>query len=213
MNDLFERIISLSLKARLGILFAALAVVAGVFYLNFYSALEEQLSEKSVAVAKLETQVSEKQQVVGNLPRIQAEVARLKVELSKAMLELPDETEIERLLESIADKAKDSGLDVKSFKTKAEIARDFYAEKPMEIEVAGGYHQIAAFFDEVGHLDRIVNLSNLSLLRPKTDESGEVLNASMIATAFRFLPEKERPKEVSKSKRKSQPKAGKKSAE
>lgn len=213
MNEFFERVISLSFKTRLGILFAALAAVCAVFYFNFYSALEEQVAEKSTAVAKLETQVNEKQQVVANLPRIQAEVGRLKVELSKAMLELPDEAEIERLLESIADKAKDSGLDVKSFKTKPEISRDFYAEKPMEIEVAGGYHQIASFFDEVGHLDRIVNLSNLSLQRPKSDDSGEVLNARMIATAFRFLPEKERPKELSKSKRKSQSKSKKKAAE
>ena len=63
--------------------------------------------------------------------------------------------------------AKDSGLDVKLFKTSLEQKRDFYAEVPVQISLGGTYHQLASFFDAVGHLTRIVNISNVSIGSPR----------------------------------------------
>jgi type IV pilus assembly protein PilO len=115
--------------------------------------------------------------------------------LKKALAELPDNKEIPQLLEKVADKAKDAGLDVRLFVPKAEQRKDFYAEVPVQIEVGGGYHQVATFFDEVSHLERIVNINEFSMSDPERTDSGLVLKTSLVATSFRFLDESERPKE------------------
>ena len=117
----------------------------------------------------------------------------LNFELDKALKELPDKKEIDQLLLKVSDRAKDSGLDIKLFKPRPEEKRDFYAAVPVDIEASGSYHQVATFFDEVGHLDRIVNLDNLAISDPIVDKKNVTLKTTVTATAFRFLDESERP--------------------
>ena len=54
---------------------------------------------------------------------------------------------------------------------------------------------MAAFFDEVGHLERIVNIDDFSMTDPKKGDAGRYMKTSLVATSFRFLDESERPKE------------------
>ena len=119
------------------------------------------------------------------------EVSHLEGELQKALQELPDSREIPQLLERISDKARDSGLDVRLFRPQIEQLRDFYAEVPVDIEVSGTYHQVASFFDEVGHMERIVNLGTLSMSEPKKTNVGQILKTTVVATSFRFVDESE----------------------
>lgn len=195
MNETLEKIIELPIAARGAILAAVAAIIGAAYWFLFYQALHEQFVELEEATKKVKLEVSEKERIAANLPKFEAEVERLDVELKKALAELPDEKEIPQLLEKIADKAKDAGLDVRLFKPKSEQRKDFYAEVPVEIEIGGGFHQVATFFDEVSHLERIVNIDQFSMTDPKLGENGLDLKSSLVATSFRFLNEKERPKE------------------
>lgn len=202
MSETLERIIELPATAKVGILGASIGAICAIYYFAFFAGVATELDELNEASAKLKVEVAEKQRIAASLPKFEEEVARLDVELNKALAELPDQKEIPALLEKIADKAKASGLDVKLFKPRAEQKKDFYAEVPVEIEVGGSYHQIASFFDEVGHLERIVNIDEISMIDPKKEESGMGLTSSLVATSFRFLDESERPKEdASQAKR------------
>ena len=49
---------------------------------------------------------------------------------------------------------------------------------------AGGYHNLAMFFDRVARLSRIVNILNVNIQAPKTLA---ILNASCVAMTYRFL--------------------------
>ena len=73
------------------------------------------------------------------------------------------------------------------------MKREFYADVPVEIDVTGSFHQVATFFDEVGRLERIVNLDQITLTDPQLQESRAVIKSTMLATSFRFLEEGERP--------------------
>ncbi len=195
MNEFIDKIIDAPIAVRGAILGGLVLLLVGAYWLFFFSASQEELAALEADTQRLETEVAEKQRIVANLPKFEAEVERLDGELRKALAELPDQKEIEKLLEKIADKAKDSGLDVRLFRPKSEQRKDFYAEVPVEIEVAGGYHQVATFFDEVSRLERIVNIDSFSMTDPKMTEDGRILKSSLVATSFRFLDEKERPKE------------------
>ena len=194
MNETLEKVIELPVVARGGILAAFLSLLVGAYWYLFYQSVFEELTKVEEETKNVQLEVAEKQRIAANLPKFEAEVERLNVELRKALSELPDEKEIPQLLERIADKAKGSGLDVKLFRPKVEQRKDFYAEVPVEIEVEGGYHQVATFFDEVSRLERIVNIDQFSMIEPKVGEQGRNMKTALVANSFRFLDEAERPK-------------------
>jgi type IV pilus assembly protein PilO len=63
-------------------------------------------------------------------------------------------------------------------------ASGLYTEIPVDVEVAGGYHAVASFFDRIGKLPRIVNVSGLKMTNPKVDKSRLMIQTTFRATAF-----------------------------
>jgi type IV pilus assembly protein PilO len=88
------------------------------------------------------------------------------------------------------------------------VLHDFYAEVPVEMQMRGTYHDVALFLDSVKRLDRIVNVANITLTKPKIAGDVVALEASCTATTFRFLDEMERQK-LEQLKKKAEGKAGK----
>jgi len=163
-----------------------------LFWQYFYSANAAELTELRERRDSLESQIVHERRLARNLEKIRAEVKELDVKLKFAMQELPDRQEIPDILSSVSDLATASGLDVDLFKTRPEILREFYAEVPVTISVEGTYHNVATFFDEVGHLPRIININQVAIRNPRQTEQGMQVQVDCTATAFRFLDESER---------------------
>lgn len=212
MNPQVEKVFELSLAKKLGIMFGSVALIAAGYWFTFYSSTINEMAQVTTEVDRMKSEIAEKQVIAANLPQFESEVEKLDDELSKALSELPDKKEADELLDKISDKARDAGLDVRLFKPQAEQKKDFYAEVPVEIEIGGTFHQVATFFDEVGQLERIVNIDQFNLAQPQETDGRIQLNASVVATSFRFLDESERPKqnndgEGGKTKKKKKKKA------
>lgn len=217
MNEQLEKIFALPLTHKMGILIGSVFLLVGGYWYFMYqglveerSKLEKELYGTGTAKQGLKVEVETLQNTVAHLDQIEKEEQRLGVELKKALLELPDKSEMDRLLTRVSDKAKDSGLEVLQFAPQTEVNREFYAEQPVALEVKGTFHEIATFFDEVRHLQRIVNLDSFTLAGAGTQGDIEIrkaaayLKSNVVATAFRFLDDSERPadpKESSKSKK------------
>jgi type IV pilus assembly protein PilO len=88
------------------------------------------------------------------------------------------------------------------FRPRAENLQEFYAEIPVDIVVKGGFSNAVTFFDEVGKLNRLVNIDNIELKNPKISGDRVVLDISTLATTYRFLDEAER-KKVAEDKAKA----------
>lgn len=194
MNNLINQILELPKRQKIGILagliFAILAL--GFFYL--YSPNADRISRVTEEIAGARTDRDKKKKLAANLPKLREQIRDLDAMLKQAVAQLPDQKEVPSLLSSISTKARESGLEILVFRPRAENFQDFYAEIPVDIVVRGGFHNVAMFFDEVGRLDRLVNLSNINLRNPKVNEDRVVLEASTMATTFRFLDEAERRK-------------------
>jgi type IV pilus assembly protein PilO len=116
---------------------------------------------------------------------------------------------MDQFLSSISSLANESGLEVLLFEPGAQNLKEIYAELPVRIDVKGTYHQVATFFEEVGRLDRIVNISGISMNQPAINQADKkaIVNASCTATTFRYLDQEEQEaqkklKENSKKRRK-----------
>ncbi|MFT3914298.1 MAG: type 4a pilus biogenesis protein PilO [Anaeromyxobacteraceae bacterium] len=53
--------------------------------------------------------------------------------------------------------------------------------------VTGNFHEIATFFDSLGRMRRIVNVTDILLAEPKDVNGKVVLQAKFLATTFMFL--------------------------
>jgi type IV pilus assembly protein PilO len=140
--------------------------------------------------------------LVANLDATRADVAELDGDLKKAVAELPDTKEIPDLLSNISSLGRESGLEIIQFKQRPERFEEFYAAVPVDILVRGTYYQVAAFFEKVGQMARIVNVSDVSI-RSAARVNGDtvMLDTSCAAVTFRFLDEAERER-IAKQKEK-----------
>ncbi|MCB0340476.1 MAG: type 4a pilus biogenesis protein PilO, partial [Bdellovibrionales bacterium] len=149
----------------------------------------EKLQE---SIEDLQVKITNEQRLARNLKTFREEVKVLDQTLNRALRELPDKREIPDLLKSISTLARDAGLKVSLFKTNPERIKDFYAEVPVEISLKGTFHQVASFFDEVGALERIVNIGGIELANPKIEPDQVEVAAKCVATTFRYLDDEER---------------------
>lgn len=200
MKEYLEKIIELPVYFRFGILLFPILLIGAVYYFLLYGSINEQISDTLKSVDSLNLEIVQKTAVVANLQKYIDEVNKLDAELNQALKELPNKKEIALLLQSISDKARDAGLEIRLFQPQPDAMKDFYAEVPVQVELKGSYHQVAAFFDEVAHLERIVNVDQFGMGEPKIlDESIQILATAMV-TSFRFLDENERPKQEDQAK-------------
>lgn len=164
----------------------ALLVLGGYGWFVYRPARTEVLAAEAQE-RDLERKVSEVRAIIANLAAFEAELAEMELRLKQALRQLPDSKELPGLLTDVTSLGKDAGLEFTAFRPRDEIARDFYAEVPIEIEFSGDYHDIARFFDKVSKLPRIVNVSelNMVILDQKSDITR--LKVKGEATTFRFI--------------------------
>ena len=197
MNERLERLFESSPQTKLGILFGTITLLSALYYTSFYMGVADEIGRLKADIEGpqgLHSKVFEKEAIARNLDVYEQEVELLDEQLALALKELPDKRDIHLFLDTISDKARNSGLEVPLFQPQAEQKKDFYAEVPVQLTVRGSFHQVATFFDEVGHLERIVNIEQFALTQPVTGSEQVQLTTNLIATTFRFLDESERPK-------------------
>ncbi|MCB0318135.1 MAG: type 4a pilus biogenesis protein PilO [Bdellovibrionales bacterium] len=192
MNQFLEQIAERPTSHKVGIWIGILLFMTFIFWQYMYKSKSEQAAELLEKSESLEQELINKRRVARNLKKFEKEVEELNVKLKFALQELPDEQEIPDLLSSISNLARDAGLEVSLFKPAGERKRDFYAEVPVSVVVTGSFHQVATFFDEVGHLPRIVNINNISILNPTISDEKVMITSDCQAVTFRYLDEAER---------------------
>lgn len=192
MHPAIEKILDKPASHKAAIWIGTLALIGFLFWQFMFSA---QLEEQTVAeqkVTDLEKNIMDERRRAANLSKLREMVKDLDAKLNVALQELPDSSGIDKLIDSISDLARDAGLEITLFTRKEDTMQDFYAEVPVAISVEGGYHQVATFFDEVSHLDRIVNITQIGVSSPKIMENSVSVKVDCNATTFRYLDEAER---------------------
>lgn len=182
-----DSIVKLPPSKKFLILGVLLAAILGLYIYLVHLPQSEIRDRKKAEVSRLEQQVRELREIAANMKRFQAEAAKLREELRTAMAQLPTSKEIPSLLANVSHLGKESGLEFLLFRPTPEVSREFYAEIPVEIRVKGTYNNVAVFFDKVGKLPRIVNISALGMDGAKEAFGRWEITTSCTATTFKFI--------------------------
>jgi type IV pilus assembly protein PilO len=162
-------------------------VVVAVYYFFGYRPQTENLQALQADYDRLGTELRENQTIDENLERVREELERLDARLEEALKKLPETEEIPNLLKTVSDLGKDSGLEFLLFKPAPPAPQTFYAEVPLELQMLGRYHDLAAFFDKVGRLPRIVTIQDIDFGNSKPDKGGTTLKVSCRAVTFQAI--------------------------
>jgi type IV pilus assembly protein PilO len=150
------------------------------------SDVEKKIVRADVEQKQLSADLAYKTGIANDLNRFRREREVLEQKLNEALSELPEQKKIEDILELFQDRAQKAGLEIVTLEPRSAEPQDFYAKLPIQMEVDGNFHEIATFFDALGRLRRIVNVSGISLSNPKDVNGRVVVNGKFTATTFMF---------------------------
>lgn len=180
----FAKIGGLSKIQRLLICVLTIAVMGGSYYYFIFAPKNKMLksvkTEYKTQVAKLETF----KRKAKALKEYETKMAKVQEEFDIAMKALPERKEIPSLLRGVSKAGSNAGLVFLLFQPAPVVNKEFYKEIPLSLKVEGDYHQIADFFSQVAQLNRIVNISNMSMGTDKKDAGLIQLDCSAITYMF-----------------------------
>jgi type IV pilus assembly protein PilO len=177
------------------------ALVAGGAVLScalYFTVFKSQREANIQAQQQLDAKVHENAELEAYRPKlaeIERQLASLKQQLEIERRIVPDDKNADDFIRAMTAEATKSGIEVRRFTAKPVSDKDFYSELPFELEVDGPYYSMLNFFDRVGKLERIVNMSGLlvaSTRKPAEAKTkhvyqyapGESVVATCVATTF-----------------------------
>jgi type IV pilus assembly protein PilO len=170
-------------------------VVAGAALLTvalYFTMFKSQREANEVAQQALENKMRENAELEAYRPKlaeIERQLASLKQQLEIERRIVPDEKEVDGFMRMLDAEALKAGIELRRYTAKPAAAKEFYTEVPFEMELDGPYYSMLSFFDRVGKLERIVNVSGLLVATTKkpTDAKAKHIyqyapNESVVAT-------------------------------
>ncbi|MDE2090688.1 MAG: type 4a pilus biogenesis protein PilO [Gammaproteobacteria bacterium] len=173
---------------------AYLVIFAFVVLIGYYFLLsddKQQLDQAQQQEVKLKTEFEQKAAEAAHLDVYKEQIEQMKRSFGTMLRQLPGQTEIPSLLQDISQTAQIDGLKQDLFKPDNEIKKDFYAEKPIEIQVEGTYHQFGKFVSDMAALPRIVTVHDISIKPQGNSSDGSNLIMTLTAKTYRYLEDSE----------------------
>lgn len=148
-------------KAAAVVLVCVLVAAAGVYWdtlgqLDELAGLEKQEVD-------LKNDFESKQKKVVNLQDYRDQLTQIETSLAIMIKQMPTKEEVASLLVDISQTGLASGLEFRLFKPGSPIARDFYSELPINIQVVGKYEELSLFVSGLAALPRIVTVHDVKI--------------------------------------------------
>ena len=177
------------LPFRVAVIVIVFVFVVGLgVYLTIVKDKAPQLDRAQQEEQELRTTFENKQRKAANYDAYKAQLTQIEQSFGTMLRQLPGETEIPSLIVDISQTGLAAGLQEKLFVPRAEIPKDFYAEKPISIRLAGSYHEIGNFVSGIAALPRIVTLHDINIT-PENNDSFDKLSMEVTAKTYRYIDE------------------------
>ena len=188
-QDLLNAVNKAPLGQKVAVMSAVVVLLTAANWYFFIDPMQTQIAQRQASLRSLEDELIQKQSIANNLAQFKHEKEILERRLAQALTELPNEANVDDLIRSLSEIGTKSGLTINSIDPQNEQRQSFYAQIPIVMAVSGNYHEIGVFLDSLSKLARIVNVTNIKMGGAKLQNDKLVVNASYVATTFRFLPE------------------------
>jgi type IV pilus assembly protein PilO len=193
-QEVLNAVNKMPLGQKVGVVAGVVILLSAANWYFFIDPMQTQIRERQGTLRALEDELIQKQSIANNLAQFKHEKEILERRLAQALTELPNEANIDDLIRSLSEIGSKSGLTINSIEPQPEQRQSFYAAIPIVMSVSGNYHEIGVFLDSLSKLARIVNVTNIRMGQARVANEKLLINATYIATTFRFLPEANAPR-------------------
>jgi len=162
------------------------AIVAALWFVWLTNSADEPEAEQKKEVALREDYKKKLTQAV-NLDALRKQREEVQQYVTQLEKQLPSKAEMDALLSDINQAGLGRSLTFEHFKPGQVSVKEYYAELPISVKVAGFNHDIGSFASDIAHLSRIVTLNNLEMVQVK--DGGLTMEAT--AKTFRYLDQDE----------------------
>jgi type IV pilus assembly protein PilO len=172
-----------------GVVILGGAIVTAALYFTMF---KSQVEKNAAAQHALEDKVRENNELESYRPKlkqIEQQLAELKQQLEIEQRIVPDEKQIDGFMTMMGSEATHAGVELRRYTAKDVKSQQYYSEVPFEMELDGPYYATLNFFDRVSKLERIINISNLTIATTKSPSAAKAKhtyqyapNESMVAT-------------------------------
>lgn len=138
-------------------------VLLGLGFWQILSPMQDTIEAQKTKLKDLQQKIQEGRTAQAQLPQFREEVRQLELELDKLLRILPARRNTPDLLRRIRALAEQGDFVLKRFTPGPLSDKDFYSEWPIQIDVEGGYHNLALFFDRISRFSRIINIEDLNI--------------------------------------------------
>jgi type IV pilus assembly protein PilO len=181
----YKRIGTAPLPIRIGALVILVALIGAGGTWKFVMPAFDKIEQLEQEEQELKKTFEKQSRKAANLEAYRQQLAEMERSFGTMLRQLPNTTEVESLLVDLSQTSAANNLKVDYFKPTGEVAKEFYAEYPIDMRVYGKYHELAKFVSDVAALPRIVTLHNISIQPANKDEKELVME--MVAKTYRYL--------------------------
>jgi len=172
----------------IGVFFVVMSML--LVYFLVWSQKKDELAQAEGQEQTLRTEFRTKHAKAVNLDLYKQQLVDIQKSFGAMLRQLPGKTEMEALLVDISQTGVGVGLQQQLFQPQPEQGRDFYAERPIKIRLAGTYHQLGEFVSGIAALPRIVTLHNVEIKSVGKDNFDQ-LQMDVTAKTYRYLDDQE----------------------
>lgn len=163
-------------------LFVSIVVVVALWFV-WLSGSEEALKLEQDKEIVLREDYKKKLVKAVNLDALRKQREQVQQYVTQLEKQLPSKAEMDALLSDINQAGLGRSLQFELFRPGQVAVKEYYAELPITLRVAGSYHDVGLFASDIAHLSRIVTLNNLTI-SPRADST---LMLEATAKTFRYL--------------------------
>jgi len=161
-------------KVQLAVVIGLLVAITGAMYWFVYQDMDNHNRQMRATLKAKEDENAALRPYADKKADMERRIATLKDQLEQMKRIVPDEKEAPQFMEMMQAEARKAGIEIRRYEAKPTTSKEFFTEVPWDIDIDGPYYSVLRFFENVAHLDRIVNVSGLKMASVKKPQDSGV---------------------------------------
>ena len=185
--------------AQIGIVALVTILLTAGSYFYSLEPLKKANQEDALTLKAKQAEIAQLAPYREKLAELNAQTEALKVQMVAQRKIVPEEKEVPSLITQVELESAAAGVEVRRYTPKDVSRKEYYVEVPFEVDVDGPYYAVVNFYDRLQKLERIVNVSRLtmgalkgggklSIKRSYPWSPKETVGANCVLTAFYSNP-------------------------
>jgi len=180
--------------AQIGLTALVILLLAGGAYLFALQPLAKANETDALTLKSKQAEVARLTPYKTKLAELNSQTEILKAKMEEQRKVVPDEAEVPTFITLVDNEASAAGVEVRRYTPKDTTSKEYYVEVPIDVDVDGPYYSVLNFYDRLQKVQRIVNVSKLTMGALKGGKSSvknaykwspdETVSANCLLTTF-----------------------------